>query len=164
LNDWLEKFHSKYQFIGKMIGIYYSQDGRKTNLLIDTEKKMKLGLEERKLEEERESAGTQNNNNKKSLKLVNINKNTYDNNSNNNNNSSNNDNNNNNKQIRKGGGEYSVSNDSKTNSLVEDRVKHLGPTYTHFYRKPLHLVKGFSFILFILIQNCFVITFLSLFF
>jgi 4-aminobutyrate aminotransferase-like enzyme len=29
--------------------------------------------------------------------------------------------------------------------LVADRAKYLGPTYTHFYKKPLHLVKGILF-------------------
>lgn len=28
------------------------------------------------------------------------------------------------------------------NPLVAERARYLGPTYTHFYKNPLHLVKG----------------------
>ena len=34
------------------------------------------------------------------------------------------------------------------NPLVAERARYLGPTYTHFYKNPLHLVKGFILLYF----------------
>jgi len=47
ISDWINKFHKKYRHVGNLIGIYYNENGEKTELLLQAEEMMKKGYQER---------------------------------------------------------------------------------------------------------------------